>query len=103
MVGLCTATALTPTPPARTASGRGLAVNPAVAVLTAPEVETQALPAEDMGRGRAVVIGGGPAGLAAALEIRRRTGSEVTVLETSKPLRDFDPERAFLYLIDGRG
>ena len=37
------------------------------------------------------------------LEIRRRTNAPVTVLETSKPLRDFDPERAFLYLVDARG
>ena len=55
--------------------------------------------------GGIVIIGGGPAGLAAALEARKvlGPGPKITVLERSRTIREFDAERAFLYLLDGRG
>mmetsp|Transcript_33033 Transcript_33033/g.74579 ORF Transcript_33033/g.74579 Transcript_33033/m.74579 type:complete len:460 (+) Transcript_33033:29-1408(+) len=52
----------------------------------------------------AVIIGGGPSGLAAALQIRKSLpGTTVTVVERAPDPRAFDAERSFLYLLDGRG
>lgn len=50
----------------------------------------------------AVVVGAGPTGLAAALELRKR-GARVALLERSAEPSGYDAERAFLYLVDGRG
>ncbi|CAK0856592.1 unnamed protein product, partial [Prorocentrum cordatum] len=50
----------------------------------------------------AVVVGAGPAGLAAALLLEGR-GWSVTVVERSADPTEFDPGRGFMYLIDGRG
>eukprot|EP00307_Rebecca_sp_RCC1486_P011787 CAMPEP_0119434260 /NCGR_PEP_ID=MMETSP1335-20130426/50581_1 /TAXON_ID=259385 /ORGANISM="Chrysoculter rhomboideus, Strain RCC1486" /LENGTH=651 /DNA_ID=CAMNT_0007460115 /DNA_START=6 /DNA_END=1961 /DNA_ORIENTATION=+ len=50
----------------------------------------------------AVVIGAGPTGLAAALKLRNR-GARVALVEKSRNPAAFDPERAFLYNVDGRG
>ena len=55
--------------------------------------------------GGVVVVGGGPGGLAAALEARRAFGpaTPITLIERAESVRTFDAERAFLYLLDGRG
>ncbi|KAJ1624374.1 hypothetical protein T492DRAFT_1147984, partial [Pavlovales sp. CCMP2436] len=50
----------------------------------------------------AIVVGAGPTGLAAALELRAR-GARVAVLERSTRPGAFDAERAFMYNVDGRG
>ena len=50
----------------------------------------------------AVVAGGGPAGLATALILAQR-GFDVTVLEKRAEPNPYEPQRAYLYLVDGRG
>ncbi|HIK11921.1 MAG TPA: FAD-dependent monooxygenase [Oscillatoriaceae cyanobacterium M33_DOE_052] len=57
-----------------------------------------------LGRSReAIVIGGGPTGLATALMLAKSGGTNITVLE-KRPSADFyEPDKSFLYLIDGRG
>lgn len=50
----------------------------------------------------AVVVGAGPTGLAAALELRAR-GARVVIVDRSAAPGGFDAERAFLYNVDGRG
>ena len=50
----------------------------------------------------AVVVGGGPAGLATALVLSKR-GFDVTVLEKRAEPNPYEPQRAYLYLVDGRG
>lgn len=47
-------------------------------------------------------MGGGPAGLATALVLSRR-GFDVTVLEKRAEPNPYEPQRAYLYLVDGRG
>eukprot|EP00931_Biecheleriopsis_adriatica_P075252 TRINITY_DN49169_c0_g1_i1.p1 TRINITY_DN49169_c0_g1~~TRINITY_DN49169_c0_g1_i1.p1 ORF type:complete len:558 (+),score=111.31 TRINITY_DN49169_c0_g1_i1:25-1674(+) len=54
------------------------------------------------GKGTAIVVGAGPAGLAAALMLAKR-GWSATVLERSADPACYDPGRGFMYLIDGRG
>lgn len=51
----------------------------------------------------AIAIGGGPAGLATALMLAKSGWTNITVLE-KRPSADFyEPDKSFLYLIDGRG
>lgn len=50
----------------------------------------------------AVVIGAGPAGLATAWALSQR-GFNVTVLERREEPSPYEPQRAYLYLIDRRG
>ena len=50
----------------------------------------------------AVVVGAGPTGLAAALLLRER-GARVAVVEREADPARFDPERAEVCLVDGRG
>ncbi len=51
----------------------------------------------------AIVVGGGPAGLATALMLAKTGWTNITVLE-KRPSADFyEPDKSFLYLIDGRG
>lgn len=50
----------------------------------------------------AVIVGAGPTGLAAALALRAR-GARVALVEKASDPAAYDPERGFLYLIDGRG
>ncbi|KAG8460731.1 hypothetical protein KFE25_010786 [Diacronema lutheri] len=49
-----------------------------------------------------VVVGAGPTGLAAALELRAR-GARVAIVDKAPSPGAFDAERAFLYNVDGRG
>ena len=50
----------------------------------------------------AVVVGGGPSGLASACVLAKR-GFQVTVLEQRAEPSPYEPQKAYLYLIDGRG
>ena len=50
----------------------------------------------------AVIVGGGPAGLASAWILANR-GFEVTLLERRTEPNPYEPQRAYLYLVDGRG
>lgn len=51
----------------------------------------------------ALVVGGGPAGLATALMLAHRGWTNITVLE-KRTAADYDePDKSFNYLIDGRG
>lgn len=51
----------------------------------------------------AIVVGGGPAGLATALMLAKNGWTNITVLE-KRPSADFyEPDKSFHYLIDGRG
>eukprot|EP01038_Epipyxis_sp_PR26KG_P010675 gene10675-14336_t len=49
-----------------------------------------------------LIVGGGPAGLASAMVLSQRGCKNVTVLEKRKDFL-FDSDRAYMYLIDGRG
>lgn len=55
----------------------------------------------------AIVVGAGPAGLAAALMLAQNHNYQVTILESSSKSKEehltFDPSRAYLYNINGRG
>ncbi|KAF6249364.1 hypothetical protein COO60DRAFT_1706535 [Scenedesmus sp. NREL 46B-D3] len=50
----------------------------------------------------ALIIGGGPAGLAAAMMLAKR-GWRVTVAERQAEVSYADPDRSYVYAIDGRG
>lgn len=50
----------------------------------------------------AIIVGAGPTGLAAALELHAR-GARVVIVERSMNPGAFDAEKAFLYNVDGRG
>ena len=49
-----------------------------------------------------IIVGGGPAGLASALLLEARGWKDITVLEM-RPKETIEKQRAYLYLIDGRG
>lgn len=54
----------------------------------------------------AIVVGGGPAGLATALMLAKHHGYSVTLIESAGSKQqhlEFDPSRAYLYNINGRG
>lgn len=51
---------------------------------------------------KALIVGAGPVGLAAALMLKRRGWKEVVVVERRENF-SIDQQRAYLYLIDGRG
>ena len=57
---------------------------------------------DEISVGNILIVGGGPAGLATALELRT-LGMDITIVERAASCTAMDPERAFLYLIDGRG
>ncbi|HEY9663699.1 MAG TPA: FAD-dependent oxidoreductase, partial [Allocoleopsis sp.] len=50
-----------------------------------------------------LIVGGGPAGLAAALMLAKRGWTEITVLEKRVAADYYEPDKSFSYLIDGRG
>lgn len=50
-----------------------------------------------------LIVGGGPAGLAAALMLAKRGWTEITVLEKRVAADYYEPDKSFNYLIDGRG
>lgn len=50
-----------------------------------------------------LIIGGGPAGLAAALMLAKRGWTNITVLEYRAAADYYEPDKSFNYLIDGRG
>lgn len=50
-----------------------------------------------------VIIGGGPAGLGAALMLAKRGWTDITVLEKRLSADYYEPDKSFSYQIDGRG
>jgi len=50
-----------------------------------------------------VIIGGGPAGLGAALMLAKRGWQDITVLEKRPSADYYEPDKSFSYQIDGRG
>jgi len=54
-------------------------------------------------RRNVLIVGGGPAGLAAALMLAKRNWTEITVLEKRASADFYEPDKSFNYLIDGRG
>jgi len=93
----CCFLAAAATAPERVSAFSSLTAAPSIHKATAASAASAATNA-------VVVVGGGPGGLAAALELRRRLPeTPVVVVERAASLTAFDPERAFLYLIDGRG
>ena len=50
-----------------------------------------------------LIVGGGPAGLATALMLAKRGWTNITVLEKRAAADYYEPDKAFNYLIDGRG
>jgi len=66
----------------------------------APRARRAAASVEDVD---AVVVGCGPAGLAAAIELRARGYERVVALDRLASPDTFETERAYLYLVDARG
>lgn len=52
---------------------------------------------------KVLIVGGGPAGLATALMLAKRGWTNITVLEQRASADYYEPDKSFLYLIDGRG
>ena len=50
-----------------------------------------------------LIVGGGSAGLAAALMLAKRGWTDITVLEKRMTADDYEPDKSFNYLIDARG
>ena len=50
-----------------------------------------------------LIVGGGPAGFATALMLAKRGWENITVLEKRPSADYYEPDKAFNYLIDGRG
>ena len=51
---------------------------------------------------KAVIVGGGPSGIAAALALEKLGWNDITIVE-KRPAKSLEVEKAYLYLIDGRG
>ncbi len=54
-------------------------------------------------RNNVTIVGGGPAGLAAALMLAKRGWTNITVLEQRTAADYYEPDKSYNYLIDGRG
>ena len=52
---------------------------------------------------KVLIIGGGPAGLGAALMLAKRGWKDITVLEKRPSADYYEPDKSFSYQIDGRG
>lgn len=50
----------------------------------------------------AVIVGGGPTGLAASLMLEKCGWDDITIIE-KRSINFFESTKAYLYLIDGRG
>ncbi|MER3434230.1 MAG: FAD-binding monooxygenase [Leptolyngbya sp. ERB_1_1] len=50
-----------------------------------------------------LIVGGGPTGFATALMLVQRGWTKITVLEQRGSADDYEPDKSFNYLIDGRG
>mmetsp|Transcript_5956 Transcript_5956/g.14055 ORF Transcript_5956/g.14055 Transcript_5956/m.14055 type:complete len:611 (-) Transcript_5956:636-2468(-) len=53
--------------------------------------------------GPVCIVGGGPAGLAAALMLARRGWKDITIIEKKEVIGAEDNQRSYVYMIDGRG
>eukprot|EP01025_Chloroclados_australasicus_P003270 TRINITY_DN1075_c0_g1_i7.p1 TRINITY_DN1075_c0_g1~~TRINITY_DN1075_c0_g1_i7.p1 ORF type:complete len:556 (+),score=67.53 TRINITY_DN1075_c0_g1_i7:191-1858(+) len=53
--------------------------------------------------GGVVIVGGGPAGLGAAMMLAKRGWDNITVLEKRSSASFYEPDRSYSYLISGRG
>ncbi len=51
---------------------------------------------------KAVIIGGGPAGLCAALVLHKHGWNDITIVE-KRQINSFESDKAYQYLIDERG
>ena len=51
----------------------------------------------------AVIIGGGPAGMATALILAKRGWDNITIVEKRPSADYYEPDKSFNYMIDGRG
>lgn len=54
-------------------------------------------------RSNVLIVGGGPTGFATALMLAQRGWTKITVLEQRSSAEDYEPDKSFNYLIDGRG
>jgi 2-polyprenyl-6-methoxyphenol hydroxylase-like FAD-dependent oxidoreductase len=66
-------------------------------------VLTQSSSSRETDSRNALIVGGGPAGLAAALMLAQRGWTGITVLEKRVAADYYEPDKSFNYLIDGRG
>lgn len=72
-------------------------------VFSTPVATLSKIEATDSFRGKsAVIIGGGPVGLAASMMLEKCGWSDITIVE-KRSEESFESSKAYLYLIDGRG
>jgi kynurenine 3-monooxygenase len=57
----------------------------------------------DSSQRSALIVGGGPAGLATAIMLARRGWQKITVLEKRPTADYYEPDKSYSYAIDGRG
>jgi kynurenine 3-monooxygenase len=67
--------------------------------MTSPSTVHESKPAHS----NVLIVGGGPAGLATALMFAKRGWTRITVLEQRRSAAEYEPDKSFNYLIDGRG
>ncbi|GBF90815.1 FAD-binding monooxygenase [Raphidocelis subcapitata] len=93
-------------PPARRAPLPRRPSPPAAAPAAGAEAAPAAAPSADAAApapAAAVIVGGGPAGLAAALQLASRGWSDVVVLERRGSVEHADTDLSYVYNIDARG